>query len=158
MPEDKKDKPGIFFMGVVGQEARYPAWRYHSLFEPIIVSGTNEDLEAQKKGYAPPEEPITSVPRLQNYFHDLEDFNSRQLVAFARDEFEIEFPVLEKSYEWYKVKLIRAIWNLYQITPRHKGRMVLLAQSVKMNLDETEKAIYSMAENFEETETKEVWV
>ena len=152
---DKHVNPGIYFAGIVrdGKMQQYPAWRYHALYEPRIVNDTEQDRQAALEGWRPPEEPITSVPRLSNYFHDLEDFNQRQLLAFAKEEFQIEFP-----REASKERLIRALWKLYQITPKHKGRMVLLAQSVKMNYDETLNQIRRTAENFEETETKEVWL
>ena len=153
--EERKPQPAMVFAGLVkdGKMQTYPAWRYHSLYEPRIVYDTEQDQQAAKEGWRPPEEPITAVPRLSNYFHDLEDFTVRQLVAYAKEEFGIEFPK-----EASKETLIKAIWRLYQITPKHKGRMVLLAQSVRMNYDETLKQIQRTAENFEESETREVWL
>ena len=152
---EKAVNPGLYFAGLVkdGEVQPYPASRYHALYEPIIVEDTQADQHAADRGYRPPQEPITAVPRLSNYFHDLEDFNQRQLVAYAKEEFEVEFP-----REATKELLIKAIWQLYQMTPKHKGRMVLLAQSVKMSYDETLNQIRRTAENFEETETREIWV
>ena len=155
MNKRKHTNPAMFFAGIVkdGKIKKYPAWRYHALYEPRIVQDEKQDQQAALEGWLPPEEPITSVPRLSNYFHDLEDFNERQLLAYAKEEFGVEFP-----REATKERLIRAIWQLYHITPKHKGRMVLLAQSVRMNYDETLKQIQRTAENFEETESKEIWL
>ena len=45
------------------------------------------------------------------------------------------------------------------MSPKHGGRMALLAQSIHMNYDETLKEINRQAERgFAETETKEVYL
>lgn len=130
----------------------YPAWRYHKLYEPILVYSTEEDERAHDDGWDPPTEFITAVPRLSNFFHDLEDFTPRQLILYAREEFGVKFPP-----QATKEMLIKAIWHLYQEAPKHKGRMVLLAQSIKMNYDETIKEIERRSHTPQEVETKYVW-
>jgi len=154
--DDKPDKKkgGIFFLNIDGKgQKSYPAWRYHDLYEPIIVNDTDEDAVAAKQGWHPPQEFITAVPSLKNFFHDLEDFTPRQLIIYARGEFGVEFPP-----QATKEMLVKAIWHLYQDAPKHRGRMVLLAQSIKMNYDETIKEIERRSQNPEQWETREVWI
>ncbi len=131
----------------------YPAWRYHEFFEPRIVKNKEEDEQAAREGWKSPEVPITAVPELRNWYHDLEDMNAKQLCIFAREEYGVELP--EDANE---EKLLKAIWNIAKIAPQNKDRMILLAQSVVMNYDETIEEIKKAAENFEETEGKEIWV
>lgn len=148
-------KSGVSFAEIMDHinKPGYPAWRYHDLREPRLVYNTEEDRQAAVEGWQPPYEPVTSAPTLKNYFHDLEDFNVRQLLAFVKEEFGVALP---KQAD--KPTLIKAIWHLYHASAKHKGRMVLLAQSVRMNYDETVKEILRKSENFEESEGREIWL
>lgn len=123
-------KNGVY-MGMKDNMQTYPGWRYHKFFEPKIVRNTDEDLQAGKDGWKTPDVPITAAAGLVNWNHDLEDMNADQLRLFALEEYGVEFPE-EADAE----KLVKAIWHLARAAP-DKGRMTLLAQSVKMNLDET---------------------
>lgn len=140
-----------FFAGMVGEEGEYPAWRYHSFFPPKIVNNEQEDKEAAAAGWNDPMTPITAIPHLSNWFHDLEDFNARQLVRFAKEEFDVDLPV-----EAGEERLLKAMWELVHSAPQHKGRIALLAQSVEMNYDETITQIKRHAEEFEFTSSREI--
>ena len=154
----KKVKPGIFFerIDTAGNSIKYPAWRYHALYEPRIVNDTNEDQIASDQGWKDPRVPITAIQGFSNFYHDLEDMNNEQLVYYARKEFDVEFPVNAP-----KAKLLYAIWILTAHHPKNDGKIVLLAQSIRMNYDETCKAIERMAGDMEKCdtiETEEVWL
>jgi len=130
-------KPGIYFMHL-GEKPRnqFPAWRYHEWKEPVMVHNTDEDEIARKAGWEKISQSVTSVRYLMNWRFDLEDLTPRQLVLFAKDEFDVELPV-EVGAE----KLFKAIWKLHTNAPMNRENVVLFAQSVEMNYDETLKEI-----------------
>ena len=138
----EKQQAGIFFecLDRFGRPVSYPAWRYHDFFEPKIVNDTEEDERAELEGWKNFRAPITAVQGFTNFCLDLEDMNCRQLCAYARTEYGADLPI-----EAAKAKLLWAIWELAKVAKRNQGRMVLLAQSIKMNYDETCKEITRMA-------------
>ena len=152
---DELNKPeagdGLFFVGLDQQVEPYPAWRYHDFMEPVIVNNTEEDLNIQAQGWKTLDAPITAVPHLSNWRHDLEDMTAKQLVLFAKEEFGVDLPV-----EAGEVKLVKAMWQLTHIAPQHSGRICLLAQSVEMDYDATIAEIYKQAEDFDFKVTKEI--
>jgi hypothetical protein len=81
------------------------------------------------------------MPHLVNWRYDLEDMNADQLRIFALEEYGVKFPK-----EADEEMLMKAMWHLARLTP-DKGRMVLLAQSIQMNYDETIKQIQKDAED-----------
>ena len=127
--------------GEVIPYAPYPAWRYHADLEPLIVSDTEADEEAKQKGY----DAITSEQMankvLSNWFWDLEDMSPKQLVTFAQDEFDIDLPI-----EAGQKKLFRVICDLSRNCPQNKGRVVLMAHVIEMNLKATQEDIRKMQE------------
>ena len=127
-------KPGIFFkfLGDGKRETRYPAWRYHEWFDPVIVNDTEEDEKVHLEGWEAPSRSVTHVRYLMNWRFDLEDLTPRQLVLFAKDEFGVDLPV-EAGTE----KLFKSIWRLHTSKPANRDNVVLFAQSMKMNYDET---------------------
>ena len=148
---------GIFFEGFYGKrEKPYPGWRYHRFFEPKIVKNTEEDFQASCAGWKDPGMLKTAVPHMANWNHDLEDMNARQLVLFAREEYDIDLPE-SAGVE----KLIKAMWRIAQVAPQNEGRMILLAQSIEMNYDETLKEIERMAgdeADLDYSKSEEVWL
>jgi len=153
-----KEKSGIFFegKGEKGNLDPYPAWRYHDYEEPIIVRNAKEDREAREKGWDNVRAPITADQRFNNYYHDLEDFNNRQLAYYAKNEFGAELPA-----EASKAKLLWAIWQLAMRSRKTKKRIVLLAQSIRMNYDETVAEVLKHAGDIEQCSEKEseiVWL
>lgn len=152
-------KSGIFFerMGSDGRPVKYPAWRYHALYEPKIVQNTYEDQVASDQGWKDPAVPITAVQNFSNFYHDLEDMNPAQLVAYIREEYGVELPV-----EAGKAKLLHACWQIAARAPRNEGRIILLAQSMRMNYDETVKEIARQAggdiSECQEVEREEIWL
>lgn len=152
-------KAGIFFerMGSDGRPVKYPAWRYHALYEPKIVQNTDEDQIASEQGWKDPSVPLTAVQTFSNHMHDLEDMNPQQLVAYAREEYEIDLPV-----EAGKAKLLHALWQIAARAPKNEGRIILLAQSMRMNYDETVKEITRQAggdiNDCQEITKEEVWL
>lgn len=158
MDENQGKKPeqggGVYVVGFGGKKFdRYPAWRYHEFFEPVIVQNTDEDDEAQAKGWKTLDTPITGVQHLSNWRHDLEDMTAKQLVLFAKEEFGVDLPV-----EAGEVRLVKAMWRLTQLAPQHTGRITLLAQSIEMNYDETLDEIREMAKDFDVIEQREMTI
>ena len=125
---------GIYFRGVRGEAdfKPYPAWRYHKCLEPIIVHDTEEDENANKKGFLAPCSPVTANTGLVNWFWDLEDMSPKQLVVYADDEYGVKLP-LEAGQE----ELFRAILELGKSAPQNRNRLVLLAHTIRMNYEET---------------------
>lgn len=149
-------KAGIFFKAYGSDREKvnksYPVWRYHKIREPLIVENTSEDLKAQGNGYKPLDNVIQKKPHLMNFMADFEDMTPRQLVLYAKEEYEIDLP------EAGHPKLLKAIWRLMINSPKNKDRIVLLAQSVRMNYDETLKEIKKMIQSSEaEVEREEIY-
>ena len=126
-------KKGIYFMHLGDKPGpKYPAWRYHEWKEPLLVKNTEEDENAVKGGYEGITKSFTHVRYLMNWRFDLEDLTPRQLVLFAKDEFDVDLPV-EAGVE----KLFKSIWRLHTSQPTNRENVVLFAHSVEMNYDET---------------------
>ena len=143
-------RPGIYFRSYGSNRVKpYPSWRYHKYLDAKIVNDTAEDIEAQEEGYEHLDLITKSSPHLLNHMADLEDLSARQLSRYALEEFEISLPP-----EVGEERLRDHIRALTFASPKNKDRIVLLAQSVKMNYDETVKEIQRLAEGFEETETQ----
>lgn len=158
MTKKEKQQGGIFFEKIdrKGRQVVYPAWRYHALYEPKIVYNTDEDQVASDQGWKDPVTPITAVQTFNNFYHDLEDMNNRQLVYYASEEFNLELPV-----EAPKSKLLWAIWQVAMRSGKTKDRIVLLAQSIRMNYDETVETIKKNAGDLNHcdvVEKEEVWL
>ena len=135
-------KPGIFFkyLGDKPQDT-YPGWRYHEWKEPLIVHNTQEDEDAAKGGWEAITPGLTQVRYLMNWRFDLEDLTPRQLVLFAKEEFDVELPI-DAGHE----KLFKSIWKLHTNKPMNRDNVVLFAQSMKMNYDETCSEIKRLVE------------
>lgn len=129
-----KRPPGIYFMhlGPGTDFNKYPAWRYHEWKDPIQVKDTEEDEKVKAAGWEAPSPALTHVRYLMNWRFDLEDLTPRQLVVFARDEFGVDLPV-EAGVE----KLFKSIWRLHTSKPLNRDNVILFAQSIEMNYDET---------------------
>jgi hypothetical protein len=158
MATEKVQRAGLYFKRIdkMGEVIKYPAWRYHPLYEPVIVNDEIEDGEAYEKGWRRPEIPKTALQAFNNFYHDLEDMSVRQLVKYAKDEYNADLPE-----EAGKAKLLWAIWKIASESPRNKSRMVLLAQSMKMDYDETQDKIRDMAEDLyacDEVIKEEIWL
>lgn len=148
--EDDSPKPGIFFRAYGSARNKiYPVWRYHKFKEPIIVKNAEEDKEALENGYKHLDVAVERDSLLFNYMVDLEDFTPRQLSVYIKDEFDLEL-----SPDAGIEKLIQAVWKLTWNHPANENRIVLLAQSIEMNYDETVLEIQKMGagEKFDETE------
>jgi len=143
-------RPGIYFRAYGSHRAGvYPAWRYHKHLEAIIVNDTAADIEAQQLGYEHLDTITKSNPHLMNFMADLEDFSPRQLARYAKEEFEIDL-----SPEAGEEKLRQSIRALTVFSPKNRDRIVLLAQSIKMNYDETVEEVRNLSKDFEEIETE----
>lgn len=151
--EATSTKPGIWFRGIPGLNGykKYPSWRYHKIKDPIVVHDTEEDQRVRLDGYEPVNIPITSNKYLSNWFWDLEDLSPKQLVVFAKEEFEIDLPI-EAGQE----RLLKAVMELSKHAPQNRGRITLMAHTIKMNYDETLLEIRKMADKgMSEIETME---
>jgi hypothetical protein len=153
MTETGPTKPGIYFKGIPGMDGykQYPAWRYHRINDPLIVQNTEEDEKVRLDGYEPINIPITCNKNLSNWFWDLEDLSPKQLVVFAREEFGVDLPI-EAGQE----RLLKAVLELSKSAPQNRGRIALMAHTIKMNYDETLLEIRKMADSgMSEVETME---
>jgi hypothetical protein len=146
---EEKGKSGIFFEKV---GTKYPGWRYHKFLEPMIVKDTAADEDAAKNGWHEIQESITVVPHLTNWRFDLEDMSARQLLSYARDEFDIDLPV-----EAGKEKLLKVLWRLHVMSPKNRDRMVILAQTVKFDLEEAYREIREAVKEPQEVFTEEFY-
>ena len=143
-------RPGIYFRAYGTNRGKtYPAWRYHKHLDAIVVNDTAQDIEAQEQGYEHLDVITKSNPHLLNYMADLEDLSARQLARYAKEEFGVDLPP-----EAGEEKLRESIRALTVFSPKNRDRIVLLAQSVKMNYDETVAEIRNLAKDFEEVETE----
>ncbi len=152
--QETDKKAGVFWVGFHDDVKRkkYPAWRYHKIFEPIVVNDTGEDEEGQKKGYEAISGPYTAYTGLINWFWDIEDFSPKQLVVYAKEEYGINLPI-EAGQE----RLQRALFELSKWAPQNRDRLVLMAHTIRMNYDETQKEIRRMADKgMSEIETRVV--
>lgn len=149
-------KSGIFFRAYGsdrGEEKAYPAWRYHKFYQPVLVENTKEDRKIRRKGFKPLGNLQGRPPYLMDFMADFEDMSPRQIVLYAKEEFDIDLPV-----EAGHTRLLRAIWRLTQNSPKNKDRIILLAQSVRMNYDATLKEIKRVIETSEaEVERKVIY-
>ncbi len=142
----------IGFRNVPGMKRKaYPAWRYHRHYDPIIVSDTTADLDARAKGFDEINAPIFANFNLINWFWDIEDMSPKQLSVFAKDEFEIDLPQ-DASQD----SLQAALFELSRFNPKNVGRLVLMAQTIKMNFEATQEEIRRAITNDECEVTRQV--
>lgn len=157
-PKTTNVPDGIYFRAYGNYRPKpYPVWRYHKIFEPVVVHDTREDEEKKALGYEPLWAPISANTSPLNWFWDLEDLSSKQLRVYAREEFEIEFPPGTSREQLFKL-----ILKLSKFAPQNQGRLILMAHTIKMNYDETLEEIKRMAYGgngcVTEVEKKEVYL
>lgn len=128
-----------YFIGMHRNTKQYPAWRYHEVLQPKMVGNTEEDQQASDAGWKAVNVPMGKNPQLLNWHWDLEDFSAKQMVLFAKEEFGVELP-----FEAGQEKLFKTIWELTRAAPANKNRIVLMAQTIKMEYDETLEEIRRM--------------
>lgn len=145
----QKRPDGIYFRGIhdVAPVKAYPAWRYHDFYEPKIVNDTAEDYEASIAGWKKIDVPLTGFSPIQNFYHDLQDMTPRQLCIYAREEYQVELP-----QDAPQDVLLKAIWRLARSAPESKDRIILLAQTIRMNWDETIEELRKIEKRFQAVE------
>lgn len=153
---------GILLGGLEG--ARYPMYMYPGASDQsyeemeargsnggvILVNDTSEEDAARLKGYDNIHAGMLSNKVLVNWFWDLEDFSPKQLVVFAKEEFDVDLPI-----EAGQVKLLDCVLRLTKAAPQNCNRVVLMAHTIKMNYDETLSTIKKMVENVPEEVVRE---
>ena len=104
-----------------------------------MVKNTAEDEERKAQGYEAMWAPITANNGPINWYWDLEDLSARQLAVYAQDEFDVDL-----SCESSQEHLFKLILKLSKFAPQNRGRLVFMAQTMKMNYDETLEEIKRM--------------
>jgi len=138
---DTEIQPIAYWIGS-GEDKRYPAWRYHKALEPILVKNTEEDEEAKKKDYTRMTPFMTGYQGFTNWFWDIEDMSPKQLVIYAKEEWDIDLPV-DADQE----HLQKAIFELVKCAPNNRDRLVFMAHQIKMNYEETQQEIRDLTKN-----------
>ncbi len=121
---------------------KYPAWRYHRVLDPIIVTDTEHDEAVKKQGYEELAYTYMSNRTMINWFWDIEDMSPKQLVIYAKEEWDIDLPI-----EAGQDKLQDAIFKLARWAPNNRERLVFMAHEINMNYDAVQQEIRDMAKN-----------
>jgi len=98
----------------------------------IIVENEEQEADARRRGYDNFHAGMLSNKVLINWFWDLEDFSPKQLVVFAKEEFDIDLPV-----DASQLCLFSAVLRLSRCAPQNSNRIILMAHTIEMNYDET---------------------
>lgn len=150
MPEAEANFDRLYLGDKHFLDTAYPCWRYHHIKEPLLVKDAKEDEEARKQGYDDPMAPISANKQLMNWYWDLEDMSPKQLVVFAKDEFDVDLPI-DAGQE----RLMGAVVELSRNSPQNRNRIVLMAHEIAMDYDASQREIRRMMEKEEsETETQ----
>jgi len=132
---------GLFRDGAPGKRPRYPMVVYKDGEDAIIVRDTEAHEAAKLKGFDHITAGQMQNKNLVNWFWDLEDLSPRQLVVFAKDEYDVDLPV-----ECGQEKLFQCVCRLTKAAPQNRSRITLMAHSIKMNYDETLEEIRRMVD------------
>lgn len=150
---ESTEEPGIYFMGFHQNRRikRYPAWRYCKGQDPVLVNNETEDKEAKDKGFEEINAPVMANMNMVNWFWDIEDMSPKQLCYFAKEEFGVDFP-----FDAAQENLQKAIFELIKTSPKNKGRLVLMAHTIKMNYAETQEEIRKLVDGDNPLYSKDV--
>ena len=144
-----------------GDYVRYPMYMYlgdsnedlefeGSRSRCILVENTQQEEDALLRGYDHIHAGMMANKVLINWYWDLEDFSKKQLVIFAKEEFEIDLPI-----EATQIKLLNAVLLLTRHAPQNCNRIILMAHTIEMNYDETLSTIRKMVKDAPETVVRE---
>ena len=141
-PDEERVYGGIDENALI--EKDYPKYLYRfddTEREPILVMDISEEVKARADGYDNMNASLISNKHLINWFWDLEDFSAKQLVVFAKEEFDVDLPI-----EADQDTLFRAVLRLSRAAPQNQGRLVLMAHTIKMEYEQTLVDIKKMQE------------
>ena len=135
----------------------YPRWMYRQDTEPILIPNTEAEVEAREKGFDNISASALSNRDLINFFWDFEDLSIRQLLVYAKDEFDIDLPA-----QSCQETLFKAVCQMSKSAPQNRNRLVLMAHTIEMNYDATLEEIKRMANDTSEhlerqVEAEEFW-
>jgi len=125
-----------------GVKVKYPCALYKDGFDPMIVNNEEEEQSARADGFDSLTASAMANPYLTNWVWDLEDMSPKQLVVFAKDEYDIDLPI-----EAGQNKLFKAVCLLARHAPQNRNRLVLMGHTIKMNYDATLDEIRRMVDN-----------
>jgi len=139
------------------QVPEYPRWMYREDTVPVLIKDAAAEAEAREKGFDNITAAALSNRNLINFFWDLEDLSPRQLLVYAKDEFDVDLPA-----EARQETLFRAVCRLTRSAPQNRNRLVLMAHTIEMKYDaclsEIRRMTDGMGQDLEtETVTEEFW-
>lgn len=137
---ENRPKRKALFMGLgFDIPPRYPSYLYHEVLEPVLVHNEEEEEAYRAKGYDSFTSGMLANKTMVNWHWDLEDLSAKQLVVFAKDEYDVDLPV-----EAGQLVLYKAICDLSRVAPNNVNRLVFMAQVFEMKLTETVNEIGRM--------------
>jgi hypothetical protein len=137
-----------------GAWCRYPMYMYYNRDKRpvdmeeitsemiLLVNDESEEKDARAKGYDNILASMIANRVMVNWFWDLEDFSAKQLVVFAKEEFDVDLPV-----EADQMHLFNLVLKLTKHSPQNCNRVVLMAHTIKMNYEQTLEDFRKMVEN-----------
>ena len=125
-----------------GVKPKFPAALYKDGCDPVIVKNTEEEMDARSRGFDSLTASSMANPYLTNWVWDMEDMSPKQLVVFAKEEYDVDLPI-----EAGQDKLFKAVCELTKHAPQNRNRLVLMAHTIQMKYDETLAEIRRMVDN-----------
>ena len=131
----------LMFMGFGPGVKQYPKWLHKQGADPMLVHDKEQEMAAREIGFDNITAAAMSNRNINNWFWDLEDMSPRQLIVFAKDEYQVELPE-DAGQE----KLFQAVCKLTVNAPQNRNRLILMAHTIEMKYDATLDEIRRLAD------------